>query len=65
MTEAAQPAPMETVPEERTLLIVDDDRSFLQRLAKALEQRGFTVATANRSPTGCCRSNARRRLSPS
>jgi len=46
MTEAAQPAPMETVPEERTLLIVDDDRSFLQRLAKALEQRGFTVATA-------------------
>ena len=46
MTEAAQPAPIETVPEERTLLIVDDDRSFLQRLAKALEQRGFTVATA-------------------
>ena len=28
------------------MLIVEDDRSFLQRLAKALEQRGFTVTTA-------------------
>src|SRR3974390_1098743 len=33
-------------PAERTVLIVEDDRSFLQRLAKALEQRGFAVATA-------------------
>ncbi|MCF8478300.1 MAG: ActR/PrrA/RegA family redox response regulator transcription factor [Pseudolabrys sp.] len=31
---------------ERTVLVVEDDRSFLQRLAKALEQRGFTVETA-------------------
>ncbi len=31
---------------DRSLLIVDDDRSFLQRLAKALESRGFVVATA-------------------
>ncbi len=31
---------------ERSLLIVEDDHSFLQRLAKALEQRGFTVTTA-------------------
>ena len=31
---------------ERTVLVVEDDRSFLQRLAKALEQRGFTVTTA-------------------
>ena len=31
---------------ERTVLIVEDDRSFLQRLAKALEQRGFTVSVA-------------------
>jgi two-component system, response regulator RegA len=46
MTETAQPVQRETIPEERSLLIVDDDRSFLQRLAKALEQRGFTVATA-------------------
>jgi two-component system response regulator RegA len=31
---------------ERSVLIVEDDRSFLQRLAKAMAQRGFTVATA-------------------
>jgi two-component system response regulator RegA len=36
----------EKIPGERSVLIVEDDRSFLQRLAKALEQRGFTVATA-------------------
>ncbi|HZD88884.1 MAG TPA: ActR/PrrA/RegA family redox response regulator transcription factor [Pseudolabrys sp.] len=47
MTEAAEPTTeRENIPDERTLLIVEDDRSFLQRLAKALEQRGFTVATA-------------------
>jgi two-component system response regulator RegA len=43
---AAEQAVRENVPSERTLLIVEDDRSFLQRLAKALEQRGFTVTTA-------------------
>ncbi|MCS0502351.1 ActR/PrrA/RegA family redox response regulator transcription factor [Ancylobacter mangrovi] len=31
---------------DRTLLIVDDDRPFLQRLARAMESRGFTVTTA-------------------
>jgi two-component system response regulator RegA len=31
---------------ERSLLIVEDDHSFLQRLAKALESRGFSVTTA-------------------
>ena len=46
MNEVSAPAPMQSVPSERTLLIVEDDRSFLQRLAKALEQRGFTVETA-------------------
>jgi two-component system response regulator RegA len=35
-----------TVPTDRTLLIVEDDKSFLQRLARAMEGRGFTVATA-------------------
>ena len=45
-TEVAEPAERENIPEERSLLIVEDDRSFLQRLAKALEQRGFAVATA-------------------
>jgi two-component system response regulator RegA len=41
MTDPA-PAP---IPGERTLLIVEDDKSFLTRLARAMEQRGFTVAT--------------------
>ena len=31
---------------ERSLLIVDDDKSFLQRLARAMESRGFEVVTA-------------------
>ena len=31
---------------DRSVLIVDDDRSFLQRLARAMEARGFLVATA-------------------
>ncbi len=31
---------------ERTLIIVEDDKSFLQRLARAMEGRGFAVATA-------------------
>src|SRR6476660_7331668 len=35
-----------TAPGERTLLIVEDDKSFLQRLARAMEARGFVVATA-------------------
>ncbi|MDY8109438.1 ActR/PrrA/RegA family redox response regulator transcription factor [Fulvimarina sp. 2208YS6-2-32] len=31
---------------DNSLLIVDDDRPFLQRLGRALEQRGFAVTTA-------------------
>jgi two-component system response regulator RegA len=31
---------------ERSLLIVDDDKPFLQRLARAMEARGFAVTTA-------------------
>jgi two-component system response regulator RegA len=34
------------VPGDRSLLIVEDDKSFLQRLARAMESRGFTVTTA-------------------
>jgi two-component system response regulator RegA len=47
MTDTATMAAVkEKIPSERSLLIVDDDRSFLQRLAKALESRGFSVTTA-------------------
>ena len=31
---------------DRSLLIVEDDRLFLQRLARAMETRGFSVRTA-------------------
>jgi two-component system response regulator RegA len=34
-------------PHDHTLLIVDDDRPFLNRLARAMESRGFTVTTAD------------------
>ena len=43
---AAEAAAKEEISAERSVLIVEDDRSFLQRLAKALEQRGFAVTTA-------------------
>ena len=35
------------MPSDRSLLIVEDDKSFLQRLARAMEGRGFTVTTAD------------------
>ena len=34
------------LPEDRSLVIVDDDRAFLQRLARAMETRGFEVRSA-------------------
>ncbi|MGQ3675016.1 ActR/PrrA/RegA family redox response regulator transcription factor [Xanthobacter sp. TB0139] len=49
----------ETMPlevgEDRSVLIVDDDRSFLQRLARALETRGFEVTTAESVADGLTR----------
>jgi len=44
--DADNPAAKEKISGERSLLIVEDDYSFLQRLAKALEQRGFSVTIA-------------------
>lgn len=35
------------LPEDRSLIIVDDDRAFLQRMARAMEQRGFLVRSAS------------------
>jgi two-component system response regulator RegA len=40
------PATAEALTGERSLLIVDDDKSFLQRLARAMEGRGFVVTVA-------------------
>ncbi len=51
MTDAPETAKPGTRPAgaasgERSLLIVEDDKSFLQRLARAMEARGFVVTTA-------------------
>jgi two-component system, response regulator RegA len=46
VTETVATSAPEKIAGDRTLLIVEDDRSFQQRLAKALESRGFAVATA-------------------
>jgi two-component system, response regulator RegA len=37
---------LNAAPQDNTLLIVDDDRAFLQRLARAMETRGFAVEAA-------------------
>jgi two-component system response regulator RegA len=37
---------------ERSLLIVDDDKPFLNRLARAMESRGFTVTVADSIASG-------------
>ena len=37
---------------EKTLLIVDDDKAFLTRLARAMEQRGFAVTQADSVAAG-------------
>ena len=34
------------IPAEKTLLLVDDDKPFLTRLARAMETRGFEVLMA-------------------
>nr|WP_158873222.1 ActR/PrrA/RegA family redox response regulator transcription factor [Antarcticirhabdus aurantiaca] len=43
---AAAPAKARLPEGDRSLLLVDDDRPFLQRMSRALESRGFAVATA-------------------
>jgi two-component system, response regulator RegA len=55
MADLELPEPKTPIPSERTLLIVEDDKSFLQRLAKALESRGFTVTTAESVADGLAR----------
>lgn len=43
---AGAPMPMEETMEDRSLLIVDDDRAFLNRLVRAMESRGYVVRSA-------------------
>jgi two-component system response regulator RegA len=47
------PTELQGLPEtERTLLIVDDDAPLCQRLARAMERRGFVVTTADTVTNG-------------
>ena len=51
--EIIEAAPLRGLSEsERTLLIVDDDAPLCQRLARAMERRGFVVATADSASPG-------------
>ena len=43
---------------EKTLLIVDDDQPFLNRLARAMEMRGYSVDTAQSVAEGIARVEA-------
>ena len=52
-TTKAEAPPLRGLPEaERTLLIVDDDVPLCQRLARAMERRGFVVTTADSVSAG-------------
>jgi two-component system response regulator RegA len=45
---AATPSALDGLPDgERSLLLVDDDAPLCQRLARAMERRGFIVTTAD------------------
>jgi two-component system response regulator RegA len=44
-----------SLPEDRTLLILEDDRRFRERLARAMEVRGFSVSIAENVAQGIAR----------
>ena len=50
-----------SLPPDRSLLIIDDDELFRTRLARAMEKRGFQVATADGVAAGIA---AARQLRP-
>ena len=55
----AEAPPLQGLPEaERTLLIVDDDVPLCQRLARAMERRGFVVSTADGVASGIAAATA-------
>ena len=60
MTTAAASSALDGQPEsERTLLLVDDDAPLCQRLARAMERRGFIVTTADSVATGIAAASER------
>ena len=58
-SEIVEAAPLRGLAEsDRTLLIVDDDAPLCQRLARAMERRGFVVATADSVASGTAAATA-------
>ncbi len=53
-----QPVQNASLGEDRSLLLVDDDRPFLNRLCRALEIRGFDVETAESVTEGLAKAQA-------
>lgn len=47
MTDEKALAPADGLGDDRSLLLVEDDKPFLTRLARAMESRGFQVDTAD------------------
>src|SRR5438876_805082 len=58
MNEIEQSRPVRIDNTDKTLLIVDDDKPFLQRLARAMESRGFIVDTADSVSEGMRKAEA-------
>ena len=49
-----------SLPDDKSLLLVDDDKPFLTRLARAMETRGFDVRMAESVAEGVAHGQARR-----
>ena len=49
----------EIIGEDKSLLLVDDDRPFLQRLGRAMETRGFEVVMAESVAEGLASASSR------
>src|SRR5690606_9613995 len=47
MTDDKASDPSDILGDDRSLLLVEDDKPFLTRLARAMESRGFAVDTAD------------------
>ncbi len=56
---SSETAPGEQDAAERTLLIIDDDEPFRNRLARAMERRGFEAITASGVAEGIALAKAR------
>lgn len=60
MNDKVEHAARPFIPEDRTLLLVDDDVPFLTRLGRAMESRGFEVTIANTVKDGKEQARAKR-----